>query len=65
MLTRVRCPICRRDVEWSEENPHRPFCSERCRTLDLGGWLDKRYRIPEERQDPEAPAAGNGGGEEH
>jgi uncharacterized protein len=41
----VRCPICRREVEW-EGNPFRPFCSERCRLLDLGAWAEGRYRIP-------------------
>jgi endogenous inhibitor of DNA gyrase (YacG/DUF329 family) len=67
MLPRVRCPTCRREVEWGDDNPHRPFCSERCRTLDLSGWLTERYRIPEETQEPEstAPENGNGGGEEH
>lgn len=41
----VRCPICRTEVQW-EGNPHRPFCSERCRLLDLGAWAEGRYRIP-------------------
>ena len=66
MLTRVRCPACRREVEWRADNPHRPFCSERCRTLDLSGWLTERYRLPEEQPEPEPAASGNGGsGEEH
>lgn len=46
-----RCPTCRKPVTW-EGNPHRPFCSERCRTLDLGNWAAERYRIAGE----EAPA---------
>jgi endogenous inhibitor of DNA gyrase (YacG/DUF329 family) len=53
----VRCPICRAEVAW-EDNPHRPFCSERCRLIDLGAWAEGRYRIPgrkiateEERED--------------
>ncbi|MEM6392245.1 MAG: DNA gyrase inhibitor YacG [Planctomycetota bacterium] len=37
------CPICGVDV--LEDNPHRPFCSERCRTIDLGRWLDEGYRV--------------------
>ena len=41
----VRCPICHTEVEW-EGNPFRPFCSERCRLLDLGSWAEGRYRIP-------------------
>lgn len=43
----VRCPICRVEVSW-EGNPHRPFCSERCRLIDLGAWTEGRYRIPGE-----------------
>jgi endogenous inhibitor of DNA gyrase (YacG/DUF329 family) len=44
-LHRVRCPTCRRESEW-QENAYRPFCSERCRFLDLGNWAAERYRIP-------------------
>jgi uncharacterized protein len=40
----VRCPICRKAAAW-EGNPHRPFCSERCRTVDLGNWADESYRV--------------------
>ena len=47
----VRCPSCRREVPW-EGNPHRPFCSERCRVVDLGNWAAERYRIPDENSDP-------------
>jgi endogenous inhibitor of DNA gyrase (YacG/DUF329 family) len=35
-------------VEWSPESPYRPFCSERCRLIDLGAWFDERHRIPDE-----------------
>ena len=34
----VKCPICKKPVEWSEKNPWRPFCSERCKLIDLGEW---------------------------
>jgi endogenous inhibitor of DNA gyrase (YacG/DUF329 family) len=47
MQREFRCPTCRRPVGW-DANPHRPFCSERCRTLDLGNWAAERYRIPGE-----------------
>ncbi|WP_425513895.1 DNA gyrase inhibitor YacG [Geomobilimonas luticola] len=40
----VKCPHCGRDGEWTD-NPFRPFCSERCRMTDLGGWLSEEYRI--------------------
>ena len=41
----VKCPTCRKEVHW-DNNPHRPFCSERCRTIDLGAWTEGRYKIP-------------------
>lgn len=41
-----RCPVCRAQVAPREENADFPFCSERCRLLDLGRWLDASYRIP-------------------
>jgi len=44
---KVRCPRCGKVVEW-EGNPFRPFCSERCRLIDLGKWLEEEYRIPSE-----------------
>ncbi len=40
----VPCPICRTPVAW-ETTPTRPFCSERCRTRDLGAWSAESYRI--------------------
>jgi len=41
---RVRCPTCGAATSW-RENSQRPFCSLTCRLIDLGGWLDERYRI--------------------
>jgi endogenous inhibitor of DNA gyrase (YacG/DUF329 family) len=38
------CPTCGRPAEW-ENNPDRPFCSDRCRLLDLGAWADERYVV--------------------
>ncbi|PLX95350.1 MAG: DNA gyrase inhibitor YacG [Desulfuromonas sp.] len=49
----VPCPKCRKSVDW-QGNPHRPFCSERCRQLDLGSWADESYRVAGESVDPEA-----------
>ncbi|MDH4163221.1 MAG: DNA gyrase inhibitor YacG [Nitrospirota bacterium] len=40
----VRCPACKKAATW-EENPFRPFCSERCRLIDLGKWASEEYRI--------------------
>ncbi|MGH7928817.1 MAG: DNA gyrase inhibitor YacG [Candidatus Binatia bacterium] len=45
MPEKVKCPTCRSEAAW-EGNPHRPFCSERCRLIDLGAWSMERYRIP-------------------
>ncbi len=46
LMTRViRCPSCKVEVHF-EDNPFRPFCSERCRLIDLGAWAEERYRIP-------------------
>jgi endogenous inhibitor of DNA gyrase (YacG/DUF329 family) len=44
-LAGVACPKCRKPVKW-EGNDYRPFCSERCRLLDLGAWVEEGYRIP-------------------
>ncbi|MBI4237874.1 MAG: DNA gyrase inhibitor YacG [Deltaproteobacteria bacterium] len=41
------CPHCRALTLW-EGNPYRPFCSERCRQIDLGQWAMETYRIPGE-----------------
>jgi len=41
----LRCPTCQRTIEWSEQFPYRPFCSERCRLIDLGAWLSERHAI--------------------
>ena len=43
----VSCPTCSRPVEWSERSPWRPFCSERCKLIDLGAWASESYRLPE------------------
>ena len=43
---KVACPGCGATAEFSAANPWRPFCSERCRLVDLGGWASESYRIP-------------------
>jgi endogenous inhibitor of DNA gyrase (YacG/DUF329 family) len=42
----VSCPRCGKAVTWDPANAYRPFCSERCRLIDLGAWATERYRIP-------------------
>jgi endogenous inhibitor of DNA gyrase (YacG/DUF329 family) len=55
---RVNCPTCQRELAW-DTAPFRPFCSERCRLLDLGAWLSEQHAIPGDaapRQEGSAPA---------
>ena len=42
----VTCPQCGKSVMWDAANRYRPFCSERCRLIDLGAWASENYRIP-------------------
>ena len=43
--TLVKCPTCKRTLDWSSSE-YRPFCSERCRLIDLGAWLTEKNAIP-------------------
>lgn len=55
----VRCPACGADSVYGPDNPFRPFCSERCRSLDFGAWATESYRVAA-RPDPtddDLPAA--------
>lgn len=54
----VPCPRCGDPVVWGDESPFRPFCSERCRLIDLGGWFDESYRIPDHSEAPGDDATG-------
>lgn len=56
MATFVDCPTCGAKVEWKEANRWRPFCSERCKQIDLGAWADEKYTIPAVNL-PEEPEA--------
>jgi hypothetical protein len=44
---RVSCPTCGASIPWTPASPWRPFCSKRCRLIDLGEWLDESRRIPD------------------
>lgn len=44
----VPCPSCSRPAVYAESNPWRPFCSEFCRSVDLGAWASERFRVPAE-----------------
>ena len=45
-MTVVNCPTCAAKVEWTEANKYRPFCSERCKQIDLGAWGNEDFRVP-------------------
>jgi uncharacterized protein len=45
-MATVRCPNCKTPVRWGPDSPYRPFCSERCRMIDLGAWIDGSNSIP-------------------
>jgi endogenous inhibitor of DNA gyrase (YacG/DUF329 family) len=54
------CPICKKPVAFND--PYMPFCSDRCRLIDLGNWASEKYAIPgspvsdeDDRHDPEEP----------
>ncbi len=44
----VACPVCKKKVEW-DGNEFRPFCSERCKNIDLHAWITEEYRVPGEK----------------
>nr|WP_321241716.1 DNA gyrase inhibitor YacG [uncultured Tolumonas sp.] len=48
MILEVKCPTCSKLVSWITENSYRPFCSERCRLIDLGEWFSEERRIADE-----------------
>ena len=61
-MSEFRCPICKKPSRPSD--PHFPFCSKRCKLIDLGSWLDGRYRISRPLcGPPQAPPRGLGPGE--
>jgi len=45
----VPCPTCKQPAVWDKDNLWRPFCSERCRLIDLGDWFEERNRIADNR----------------
>lgn len=50
MSTFVACPTCGKKVAWTVQQRWRPFCSERCRLIDLGKWVGEEHSIPAEEQ---------------
>ncbi|MFT4171748.1 MAG: DNA gyrase inhibitor YacG [Rhodocyclaceae bacterium] len=49
----VACPQCGAAAVWNAQNPYRPFCSERCKLIDLGAWASESYRVAGTETPPE------------
>tara|TARA_R110002072_G_scaffold99983_7_gene220016 strand:- start:17492 stop:17710 length:219 start_codon:yes stop_codon:yes gene_type:complete len=50
-ILEVNCPTCSKVVEWLDSSTFRPFCSDRCKQIDLGEWASESYAIPTEARD--------------
>ena len=48
----VACPHCGKQHQWDSSNHFRPFCSERCKMIDLGKWANEEYRVELSEADP-------------
>jgi endogenous inhibitor of DNA gyrase (YacG/DUF329 family) len=53
MNKHVPCPTCGKKIPWVEEQQFKPFCSERCKLIDLGEWIMGEKSIPGEPENPE------------
>ena len=51
----VRCPGCSGPSLYSTQNPYRPFCSARCKGLDLGAWASEGFRLPDDTPPDDVP----------
>jgi len=51
MKNSFRCPTCENKSSFDGDNPWRPFCSERCKLIDLGDWMDESNKIPSDQSD--------------
>jgi uncharacterized protein len=56
----VNCPQCGKIIVWDSGNRYRPFCSERCKLIDLGQWAAESYRIPDDGKQEDRPAKEKG-----
>jgi len=61
-VKQVPCPRCGQPAPFSPENKWRPFCSERCKLVDLGQWANERYRVPVEDGKPDEDGGNNPSG---
>jgi uncharacterized protein len=51
----VKCPQCGGPSVYGPDNPFRPFCSERCKNIDLGAWANEEFRVPDESPPDDQP----------
>jgi hypothetical protein len=49
----VACPTCKKPVPWVVDQPFKPFCSQRCKLIDLGDWATEAHKIPGEPAMPD------------
>jgi endogenous inhibitor of DNA gyrase (YacG/DUF329 family) len=56
-MTMVKCPTCEARTLWNGDNTFRPFCSERCKLIDLGAWASERYVVAGRPSDVAGDAA--------
>jgi endogenous inhibitor of DNA gyrase (YacG/DUF329 family) len=59
----MKCPTCNKETEYTG-NPYRPFCSERCKLLDLGKWAAEGYRLPTKERPSETVDGSDGNSED-
>lgn len=52
-IKKYACPTCHKQIEYKLDNAYRPFCSDRCKLIDLGEWADESRKIPGEVINPE------------
>ncbi|MFT5013890.1 MAG: endogenous inhibitor of DNA gyrase (YacG/DUF329 family) [Patiriisocius sp.] len=55
--TIVECPTCKKPVRWNEDSVFRPFCTERCRLIDLGEWASGNRAIPSDAEHDDVTAS--------
>lgn len=56
----INCPTCGKKDTWQTDNTFRPFCSDRCKLIDLGDWASEKHRVPGEPANPsELPGGEN------
>ncbi|OGT91490.1 MAG: DNA gyrase inhibitor YacG [Gammaproteobacteria bacterium RIFOXYA12_FULL_61_12] len=63
-MKQVLCPTCGKRVAWDQDSPWRPFCSERCKLIDLGEWFGENRRLPVEETELAETEGWNGQGGE-